>query len=130
MKDEIDGRARIEDYHQQKTPRDVGDVNRLFLALVKKAGEIVFADQLGELVVGAVIGGRQRRERGRIETGRITDRCDELTRAVDQERAERFGLAKEAAQRFSYRGEIVLGERPVGRAGGHLPPFTASTRGA
>src|SRR3954468_12160825 len=97
--DETDGRARIEDYHQQKTPRDVGDVNRLFLALVKKAGEIVFADQLGELVVGAVIGGRQRRERGRIETGRITDCRDELTRAVDQERAERFGLAKEAAQR-------------------------------
>src|SRR6478672_12923872 len=128
--DETDGRARIEDYNQQQPPRDVGDVDGFLFALMKEAGKIVLPDQLCQLVVGAVIGGRERRECRRVQPRRVADGGDELAGTVDQERAERLGLAQKAAQGFGYGGEVVLGERPAGRAGGHRAPVTASTRAA
>src|SRR5882724_10320101 len=86
--DESDGCARIEDYYQQQTPSDVGDVDRLLLTLVKQAGEVVFADKLRQLIVGAVIGCSQRSERGGVETRGVTHRRDELPRAIDEQRTK------------------------------------------
>src|SRR6266516_7658179 len=95
---------------------------------MKQAREIVFADELRELVVGAVIGSRQGRERSGVQTGSIADGRHQLSGTIDQQRAERFGLAQKALQGFSYGGEVVLSERPVGRAGGHRRPVTVPPR--
>ena len=97
---------------------------------MEEAGEVVLTNQFGELVVGAVVSGRESSERSRVESGRIANRRHELARTVDQQRAERLGFAQKALQGFSYCGEVVLSERPVGRAGGHRPPVTVSPRGA
>src|SRR6185436_9398731 len=97
---------------------------------MKEAGEIVLADEFCKLIVGAVIRGGQSCKCSRVEAGSIPHRRHELSRPVDEQRAARLRLAEETAQGFSYRGKVVLCERPVGRAGGHLAPFTARLRAA
>src|SRR5689334_21829739 len=96
---------------------------------MEQAREIRLTDELRQLIICAVVRCRKGRECSRVETGRVTDGGDKLPGAIHEQRAERLRLTEEAFQGFSYSSEVVLSERPVGRAGGHLAPVTALLRG-
>src|SRR5712671_6322652 len=95
---------------------------------MEQAREVGLANQLRQLVVGAVVSGGQRRECGRVEARSLADCGYELPRSIDQKRAKRLGLAQKAREGFGYRSKVVLGERPICRAGGHRAPLKASPR--
>jgi len=86
---------------------------------VKERVEIVFTDELRELIVGAEVGGREGGECGGIELRLLTNRGDELSRAIDQQRAARVAVEQEALERFGDRAEIVFGESPACCTNGH-----------
>ena len=98
---EAERRAVVEQHDEDDAARDVGEVHRLLLALVEERVEIVLADQLRQLIVGAEIGGGERRERGRIERRaarrrwRRAVRCDRRAarsaRCIVEEALERVG---------------------------------------
>jgi hypothetical protein len=54
---------------------------------MKQAGEVVLANQLRQLIVGAVVSGGQSREGGRIQPWSVSHSGHELPRPVDEERA-------------------------------------------
>src|ERR1051325_6210274 len=108
---------------------DVGDVNGFF-TLMKQTREIGFSDQLRQLVVGAVVRGGERGKSSGIAPRCVSNGRHQLPPAIDEQRTKRFRLTKKAAQRFSYCGEVVLSDRPGGRAGSHRAPVTALIRGA
>ena len=56
--DQPEGRAVIEEDNENDSTRDVSQVHRLPLALVKETVEVVLANELGKLVVRAEVGGR------------------------------------------------------------------------
>src|SRR3954462_2271855 len=120
--DEADGCARIEDYHEQQPSSDVRDVNGFLLALVNEAREIVFSDQSRQLIVRTIVCGRKCREGSRVQSGRVPNGGDELSRPIDEKSAPGICLPEESLQRVGNCSEVVLSERPVCRTGGHLAP--------
>src|SRR5216117_4038007 len=102
----------------------VGEKHRLLLALVHEGGEFVLADHLGELVVGAEIGGGEGSERGGIELGRVAHRGDELAGAVHQQRAAGVRVAEERLQVLLDLLEVALRERPARRTRHHALSLT------
>ena len=65
---EAERRAVVEQHDEDDAARDVREIHRLLLALVEERVEVVLADQSRQLIVGAEIGGGERRERGRDRT--------------------------------------------------------------
>ena len=92
---EPERRAVVEQHHENHPPGDVGEIHRLLLALVEQRAEVVLADQLRQLVVGAEVGGGERGEGGGVEVRRLADRGDELAGAVDEQSAARVGTRRE-----------------------------------
>src|SRR5205807_3226475 len=66
---EAQGRTLVEQHDEDDTFRHVGEEHRLLLSLVHQGGELVLTDHLGELVVGAEVGGRKGGEGGGVELG-------------------------------------------------------------
>ena len=65
---------------------------------MKERVEIVLADQLRQLVVGAEVGRGERGERRRIELRLFSDRGDELARPIDEQRASRVAVEQKALE--------------------------------
>src|SRR5687767_11926414 len=86
---------------------------------MKERAEFLLANQLRELIVGAEVGGREGRKRGRVERGLFADGGDELSRAIDQERAPRIALLEKPLERLRDRPEVAFGERPSRCASRH-----------
>jgi hypothetical protein len=89
---------------------------------VEERAEIVFADQLRQLIVGAEVSGSKGRERRRIEFGLLTDGRDELSRSIDEQRTARIAIEQKAFERLRDGAKIVFGERPTRCTNGHLVP--------
>jgi hypothetical protein len=85
-------RAVVEQDDEDDPPGHVGEEHRLALALVEERREVLLADQLRQLVVGAEVGRRQRRERGGVEGRRLADRAHQLP-ARSTRRAQRALLS-------------------------------------
>ena len=98
---ESERRAVVEQHDEDHAPRDVGEVHRLLLALVEQRVEIVLADQLRQLVVGAEVGRGERGEGRRIEVRLLADGGDELPGAIDEQRAARVAVGEKPLQRLA-----------------------------
>jgi hypothetical protein len=110
---ETQGGSVVEQHDQDHAPGHIGEIHRLFLALMEQRIEVGLADQPGKLIVGAEISGRQRGERGRIEGRLLADGRHQLSRPIDQQSAPRVALVEEAMQGLSDRPIIVFRERPA-----------------
>jgi hypothetical protein len=116
---ETERRAVVEQHDENDAARDVGQVHRFLLALMEQRAEIVLADQLRELVVGAEIGGGERGECRRVEVGPLAHGGHELAGSIDQERAAGVAVGQEPLQRGGDRAKVILGERPTCCANRH-----------
>ena len=96
---EAERRAVVEQHDENDAARDVGEVHRLLLALVEQRVEVVLADQLRELIVGAEVGRGERRERRGVEVRLLADGRHELPGAIDEQRAARVAVGEKPLQR-------------------------------
>src|SRR5919109_4620474 len=117
--------ALVEQHHQDDALRDIGEEHGLLFALMHQRGELVLPDHLGELVVGAEVGGGERGEGVGVELGRFTHRRHELAGAIHQQRAAGVRVAQERLEVLLDLLEVVLRERPT-RGTRHHPPSVLS----
>jgi hypothetical protein len=111
--------AIVEEDHEDHAAGNVREIHGFLLALVKERVELGLADEAGELVVGAEVGGGERREGGGVEPRLLADGGDQLAGAVDEQRAAGVAVIEELLERLLNRAEIVLGERPACCTNGH-----------
>ena len=112
-------RAVVEKRDQDDPAGDVRQVHGLLLALMEQRVEIRFADEPGQLVIGAEIGRRQRGKSRRVEVGLLPHGRDQLPRAIHKERAPGVAVEEELLERMRDRPEIVFREGPTGGTNGH-----------
>src|ERR1051325_1677694 len=110
----------VEQHHQDDALRHIGEEHGLLLALMDERGELVLPDHLGELVVGAEVGGGERRERGGVELGRLAHGRHQLAGGIHEQR-----VAQERLEVLLDLLEVVLRERPA-RGTRHHPASVLS----
>src|SRR5258708_6680007 len=120
--DQAERRSIVEQHDEDDSPGDVREIHRFLLALMEERVEVRFPNELRQLIVGAEIGGGERREGGRVELRLFAHRRDELAAPVHDERTARVALVEEAVQRFRDGSEVVLRERPARGAYWHEGP--------
>ena len=91
-----ESRSVVEQDDENHAPHHIREQHGLSFALVEQRVEVGFADELRQLIVRAEIRGGQRRECRRVEVRLLADRRDELSAAIDQERAASVAIVQES----------------------------------